>query len=319
MRAAIVEAFDEPPRYAITADPLATSETESVLEVIAAGLHPIVRALASGSHYRTASGLPFIPGVDGVARDDDRALWYFSAKLGGPGSMADRAVVDRTRSVKLPIGTDARAIAAGMNPALSSWVALRRRIDFQPGQRVLVFGATGSAGRLAVQVATRFGAAAVTAAGRDPRRLAALEGLGATALVSLAGTPAETAAELVKAAADVDVVLDYTWGQPAAIAMSALARARSTTERALTWLQVGESAGATAALPAAALRSSKLHILGSGQGTVSAEDVLAELPSIAGALSDGSLSVGVRAIPLKDVRHAWADAADAAARIVLEP
>ena len=91
------------------------------------------------------------------------------------GTMAERTVIELDRSVVLPAGVDPVQIAAAMNPAMSSWVALRRRIDFQRRQRVLVLGATGNAGRMAVQVAKRFGAAQVIAAGRDdgPTRTAA--------------------------------------------------------------------------------------------------------------------------------------------------
>jgi len=81
--------------------------------------------------------------------------------------------------VVLPDSTDPVAVAAAMNPAMSSWVALRQRVPFQPGQDVLVLGATGSAGQLAVQVARLFGAKNVIAAGRDAGRLAALAALPA--------------------------------------------------------------------------------------------------------------------------------------------
>src|ERR1700761_9495552 len=101
------------------------------------------------------------------------------------GAMADPAVVDLRRSVVLPDGSDPVTIAAAMNPAMSSWLALRRRIDFRPGQSVLVLGATGNAGQLAIQVAKRLGAATVIAAGRNPERLAALPALGADTVVSL--------------------------------------------------------------------------------------------------------------------------------------
>src|SRR5207253_2002409 len=82
---------------------------------------------------------------------------------------------------------DVAAIAAGMNPAMSSWVGLRRRIAFEAGQNVLVLGATGNAGRLAVQVARHLGASRVIAAGRDAERPALLPDLGADEAVSLPG------------------------------------------------------------------------------------------------------------------------------------
>ena len=99
--------------------------------------------------------------------------------------MADKALVDPRRSVELPDGVDVTAVAAAMNPAMSSWVALRRRVPIQPGQGVLILGATGNAGAMAVRVAQRLGAGRVIGAGRDPGRLRALVPAGADNLVQL--------------------------------------------------------------------------------------------------------------------------------------
>ena len=129
-----------------------------VVDVLAAGLHPRVRSQASGSHYTSTGELPLVPGVDGVGRGPDGLLRYFALDGTGPGSMAEQALIDTRRSVVLPEGSDPVAVAAAMNPAMSSWVALRRRAGFQAGQDVLVLGATGNAGRLAVQIARQLGA-----------------------------------------------------------------------------------------------------------------------------------------------------------------
>ena len=159
MKAALVTAFDTPPRYDDVPEPVATGDHEVVVDVLAAGLHPRVRSQADGSHYTSDGVLPLVPGIDGVGRDPDGTVRYFVLDDGPAGSLAERTVVDLRRSVALPDGTDPVAVAAAMNPAMSSWVALRRRIEAAPGQDVLVLGATGSAGRLAVQVA-----------GKDDRR-----------------------------------------------------------------------------------------------------------------------------------------------------
>jgi NADPH:quinone reductase-like Zn-dependent oxidoreductase len=200
-----------------------------------------------------------------------------------------------------------------MNPALSSWVALKRRADFVSGQRVLVLGATDSSGQMAVQIAKLLGAEQVIAAGRDPQRLAACKDLGADTVVRLGESPG-----LGEVAADVDVVIDYLWGPVTAEAMTAIANNRRDEARPLTWIEVGAVAGATADIPAAALRALPLRIVGSGQGSVSTRDILSELPAIAEAVGSGALRIDARAVPLTDVATVWQDADDAA-RIVLTP
>jgi NADPH:quinone reductase-like Zn-dependent oxidoreductase len=145
---------------------------------------------------------------------------------------------------------------------------------------VRILGANGNAGRLAVQVATY---------------------LGAT--VSDGGT-------------DVDVVLDYLWGQPAADAMRELITDRPDRGKPLTWVQIGSVAGPTAAIPSAALRAARLQIVGSGQGSVPTADILAELPALAGEITRGTFQIDARPVPLADVESAWT-AARGKQRLVL--
>lgn len=313
MKAAVVSAFDAPPRYGDFPTPVPSGRHEMLVEVLACGLHPRVRSQADGSHYTSTGALPLVPGIDGVGRDPDGALRYFVLPDTSMGAMAERTVIDSRRSVLLPPGTDPVAVAAGMNPAMSSWIALRRRIDFFSGAAVLVLGATGSAGRMAVQVARHLGAGRVVAAGRDPRRLAAVAALGADAAVPLGSD------EFGPAAADVDVVLDYLWGEPAAAAMVTIVTDRPRRGRTLRWVQIGSVAGPTAAVPSAALRASGLEILGSGQGSVPTGDLLAELPALAQEITAGTFSVEAEPVALADVERAWAQAGSGPRRTVLVP
>jgi NADPH:quinone reductase-like Zn-dependent oxidoreductase len=288
--------------------------------VLAAGLHPRVRSQADGSHYTSTGELPLVPGVDGVGRGPDGRLRYFVLPDTAMGAMAEQTVIDPRRSIVLPEGTDPVAVAAAMNPAMSSWVALRQRVSFQAGQGVLVLGATGNAGQMAVQVAKHLGADQIVAAGRDPGRLAALSALGATATVPLgAGTGSgDTADRLAKAAADVDVVLDYLWGPPTTDAMVAIVTNRADRGQPLTWIEIGSVAGHTAEIPAAALRAARLQVVGSGQGSVSTREYLAELGVLAQEIAAGTIDVDARAVPLAQVEEAWS-ATDAKHRIVLVP
>jgi len=305
MHAAVVTSFDEPPHYQQFERPTPSTEDQAMVDVLAVGLHPRVRTDAAGRHYTSTGKLPMIPGIDGVGRLADGRRVYFVAADEMPGPMAEQAVVDLRRTIQLPEDADVTTIAAAMNPAMSSWVALRRRVPIETGQSVLVLGATGNAGTMAVQVARLLGAGRVVGAGRDAERLHALAGLGADEIVQLTDDADTTAAALAKAAADVDIVIDYLWGKPAAMAMMALLTQRADRSRAMNWIQIGATAGPTLELPSVALRSSNLRIQGNGQGAVSPKVYLAELPALIDEIDSGTLRITARTVPLRDVESAW--------------
>ncbi len=317
MKAAVMSSAGAPPRYGDFPDPVAKGEHEMVVRVLASGLHPTVRTRASGSHYTGAGQLPLVPGVDGVGRGPDGLLRYFALGPTALGAMAERTVIDTRLSVVVPEPADAVTLAAAMNPALSSWVPLRSRVRLEAGQGVLVLGATGQAGRLAVQVARRLGAGVVIAAGRNPEQLARLPQLGASALVRLGEPDADPA--LGELGAGVDVVLDYVWGDTAARVMAALASHRSEPTRPLTWVHIGSMAGPTAPIPGAALRSARLQVIGSGQGSNSPSQILAQLPDLVLAIRQGAFEVDARAVPLPEVEQAWLDSTGGGQRLVLVP
>lgn len=305
IHAAVVRSFDNPPRYEPFDLPAPADEDQAVVRVLATGLHPRVRSGAAGSHYTSTGKLPLVPGIDGVGRREDGRIVYFVADDDLLGPMATETVIDTRRSVELPEGTDVLKIAAAMNPAMSAWVALRRRVPIQAGQSVLILGATGSAGQMAVQVAKRLGAGTVIGAGRDKTRLDTLPGYGADATVALTDDAEATAAVLAEAACEVDLVIDYLWGKPASEAMMALLRARSDRSRELNWIQIGSMAGPTIELPSVALRSANFRIQGNGQGAVSTRAYLAELPSLIEEIDHGGLAVSAHAVPLAEVESAW--------------
>lgn len=317
MKAAVVTSFDRPPRYEDLPDPVGGGGDEVVVEVLAAGLHPRVRSGASGTHYTSEGGLPLVPGVDAVGRRPDGGLAYFVADDTVAGTMAERAVMDERRSVPLPDGIDAIAIAAAMNPGMSSWVGLRRRAELAPGETVLVLGATGNAGRMAIQIAKHLGAGEVVAAGRDPEALALLPELGADRVVALGAEDAIDA--LGEAAAEVDVVIDYLWGKPAEAAIPAIVRRRRDRSRALRWVQIGSVAGPEIALPSVALRAANLKVMGSGQGSVSTAGIVAELPELAREIDRGAFAVDAEAIPLAEVEEAWTRPVAPGRRLVFVP
>jgi NADPH:quinone reductase-like Zn-dependent oxidoreductase len=319
VKAAVVSSFNAPPRYEEFPDPTPKSSDEMLVDVIAAGLHPRVRSQADGSHYTSTNELPLVPGIDGVGRGSDGRLHYFILPDTTMGAMAEKTVIDKRRSIVLPDNADPVAVAATMNPAMSSWVALRQRIEFQAGQKVLILGATGNAGELAVQIAKRFGASQIIAAGRDTDRLARLLLLGATDTVDLDCDLSTLARRLGPVANDVDVVIDYIWGQPTANAMMAVVTHRADRSKPLAWIEIGSVAGPDAPIPSAALRAARMAIVGSGQGSVSTKAILAELPSLAQAIAAGTFEIEARPVSLHEVERAWADSARTRQRIVITP
>jgi NADPH:quinone reductase-like Zn-dependent oxidoreductase len=320
MHAAVVHQFDQPPRYESFAPPFPSGQHEEMIDVLASGLHPRVRSQANGSHYTSTNELPLIPGIDGVGRRSDGSLVYFILPDTAYGAMAEHTVIDVRRAIPVPSSADPIRLAAGMNPGMSSWVALHHRVTFIPGQSVLILGATGSAGQLAIQIAKHLGAGAVIAAGRGAGKLTALAELGSDDTVDLAADPALVERELAEKAADVDVVLDYLWGKPAEAAIMPLLKGRGDRARLMSWVQIGAVAGSSLSLPSAALRQANVHFLGSGQGSVSTAGILAILPQLAEAIDNGSFSIDAVARPLANVESIWnAPAAGLTKRVVLTP
>lgn len=320
MKAAVVSSFSRPPRYEEFSDP-APSDGEVLVHVAAAGLHPIVKALANGSHYGSTGELPFVAGVDGAGRLEDGTRVFFGGVRDPFGTMAERAVVPQAMCLPVPDSLDDVTMAAMMNPGMSSWAALAGRADFVAGESVLILGATGIAGHLAVQIAKRLGARRVVAAGRNPEALAEAKAMGADATISLT----QDREALVTALREeilgngMDVVLDYVWGSVAEAALAAIAqRGLSHKARRIRYVQIGSSAAPTIALPAATLRSSGLELLGSGFGSVSMEKLFAAVAAFVKSASERPFVVEAVAAPLRDVERLW-NTPDQRGRVVFQP
>lgn len=313
LKAAVITSFGQPPRYTDFAEPAPNGPEEMLVEVLAAGLHHLTRGRASGAHYSSAGSLPLVPGVDGVGRGTDGKLRYFAQIPGQIGTMADKTVIELDHSIELPSDSDPVTIAGAMNPAMASWLALRFRVPFQRGRKVLILGATGSSGSMAVQIARHLGASQVIAAGRDERKLAKLPALGATETVTLGD------ARLGALAREVDVVLDFVWGESAVRTMEVMLKQRADRSLPLTWIHIGSMGGEVAAIPGAFLRSANLQIVGSGNGSVSGREILMELPALAKEIARGTFRIEVKATPLRDVQQAWSAASHTGERIVFTP
>jgi NADPH2:quinone reductase len=303
INAALVESFDEPPHFRSVPAP-EPGPGQELVDVLAVGVHPATRGIAAGKHYTSPKTLPALAGADAVVRRADGSLGYVMVM--GAGSLAERIVIDPASAIPVPHGADPATLVATMNPALSSWAALRTRVPFQAGQSVLVHGATGNAGSMAVQVAKHLGAARVIAAGRNRARLDELLDQGADAAVQLVPDEDATATALAEGAAEVDVVLDYVWGPPTELAMRAVLGARTQHTRLLDWVQIGGMGGDAITLSGHALRSNAFRILGSGFGAVDMPVLQRELTELVATIAAGGMAVRPRPFPLDQVEAAWA-------------
>jgi NADPH:quinone reductase-like Zn-dependent oxidoreductase len=313
MKAAVVRALDQAPRYETFTLP--ERHEGVVVDVLASALSPRVRSGASGQHYTSNGVLPLVPGIDGVGRLPDGRRIYFLAAHDTIGTMAEKALADSRLAVPLPDSVSASVIAAAMIPAISSWVALTMRAKLQHRQSVLVLGATGTAGQLAVQIAKHLGAGRVVAAGRDQNALDQVRDLGADHVVRLTGGKPDGDA-VAASASEVDIVLDYLWGTVTTAIMPALCRRREAESRALNWVLIGSIAGEDISLSSVLLRKRNLYVLGSGQGATSTADMFSVSPDIVAAFAARKLQVQIREVPLADVERHWSTIGPSGERLV---
>lgn len=300
MKAAIVEHAGQVPIYGDFPAPTPT-EGEVTVHVVAAALTPLTRARAAGTHYTSGGSFPFIAGFDGVGRLDDGTRVFFVMPRAPQGSMAQQVTVPNGQWLALPDDVDDLTAAAIGNAGVSSWGALTERAKLQAGETVLVNGATGASGQLAVAIARHLGASRVIATGRNQ---AVLDTLGADATIPLDGDEqAIQAAAAEHFGAGVNVVLDYLWGPSArALLLAAAAGRRGVPVR---FTQIGSITGEEIALPAGILRSSRIELLGSGIGSLSLNQMMSAAGSMFAAAAAARLMLDYRVVALADVAEAW--------------
>ncbi|MGI4872201.1 MAG: quinone oxidoreductase family protein [Janthinobacterium lividum] len=310
MKAAILYSPGDLPHYADVAEPLVQDADELLLTVTAAALKNLDRSQAKGTHYSTtADAQPpaRIIGGDAVGTLPDGTRVY---ALGSSGTLAERARIDRHRLVKLPAGLDDATAAALPNAVIGAAMALRFRAGLQPGDTVLINGATGVTGRVAVQLAKLYGAGRVIATGRNPASLQALEALGADEVISLQ-QPDEVLVDHLRtlhAATPIDVIIDYVWGHSAELLLLAL-RGTGTFTHRVRFVSVGTVAGDSVTLSGATLRSVDLQLSGSGLGSWSREQVgqlfTSILPEALQWAAEGRLVLETVTVRLPDIGRVW--------------
>jgi NADPH:quinone reductase-like Zn-dependent oxidoreductase len=309
MQAAVIVRHGEPPRYGPHPRPR-RGPGQALLRVTAAPVNPLDLLCASGTSYFGAPPLPYAPGAQGVGVIEaaDRLpagqRSWFSCNAGmrpGDGAMAEFCVADESAVLPLPDGVDdALAAALGLS-AIAAWMALTWRGGLQPGERVLILGASGTVGQVGIQAARLAGARRVTAACRDPVGRARAAELGADAVADLSGDDVDAlAGRLAEAAGgQVDLVLDPVWGRPAEAAVQVLApRGRL--------VNLGSAAAPEASLGSATLRSSVLSVLGYTNNALTGEQKAAALDVILGHAAAGRITTDREALPLAQAAEAWA-------------
>ena len=303
MQAAVVNVPGEAPKYQSFPDP-EPAEGEVLIEVRAAGLHPIVKAIASGSHYSATKTGPAIPGIDGVGTLQDGRRVYFGLVRKPWGTMAERAAAPNARFISVPDALDDATAAAIANPGMSAWMTLKERAALAAGETVLIMGATGVAGQLAIQVARYLGAKRIIAAGRNVDALARAD---VDAIIALS-QPEDAIREALaaEAARGIDVIVDYLWGRPTELVLEALAKGfKAEATQRTRLVEVGSSAGPTITLPGATLRSIDLILMGSGFGAAPLDKIFAAIPTLFDLAATRTLAIDVEPVPLTQVEAAW--------------
>jgi NADPH:quinone reductase-like Zn-dependent oxidoreductase len=309
MKAAVMYPNRDLPLYEDFPEPVKENEDELLVSVKAVALKHFDKARASGKHY--SSDVPSeggrVIGGDGVCVMKDGTRVY---GMGVSGMMAERAIVAKDRIVKLPSKLSDAAAAALPNAVIGAAMGLKFRANLQPGEVVLINGATGFTGRVAVQIAKHYGAKKIIVTGRNQKSLEDLKGLGADQIISLKQSDELILASLreAHAATPIHVIIDYLWGHTAEMILTALKGKGSITCRT-RFVSVGAMTGDLIQLSAANLRSTDLLLTGSGLGTWSKEqiqslfvDILPEMFQLA---SDGSLTVETKEVKLEDIAKLW--------------
>ena len=306
MKAAIVDTLGVAPSYGDFPEPEA-GEGETVVTVRAAPLSPIVKSLVAGKHYTSGKSGGFVPGVDGVGTDPSGKRVYFLFPKAPFGSMAEKALAWEHMLVPVPDALSDEQAAATATAGLASWIALSRRAQLQRGDTVLVNGATGAAGGMALQIARHFGASKVIAVGRNKDKLQRLD---ANARIVLD----DEADRLLRHQFDqgVNVVLDFVWGEPASRVLRAATTGRGSRagEPRLRYVQLGTVAGEEISLRGDMLRSTGLELIGSGIGSVSVSELLAGAGELLAATPAAGFRAPFKSLPLSDVAAAWSEEAD---------
>lgn len=310
MKAAVVTAAGKVPAYGDFEAPIA-KPGEELISVRASALSQFSKSRALGSHYSSSGGFPAVAGSDGVGVTQDGRRVYFVLPEAPFGALAELCPVRSNQCVELPDSLDEITAAAIANPGMSAWAALVERAQLVAGETVLVNGATGTAGRLAVQLAKHLGAGKIIATARNAEELEEVKKLGADIVIPF--TPGllpsgakdyENALKQVLAPG-INVVIDYLWGASAKTVIVAIAKAVEDGTPVRFVHVGGASREENIELPGAALRSSAIMLMGSGAKSVRLSVLLQAIRSVFEAVQPAGLKIATTVVPLSEVEGVW--------------
>ena len=339
MRAAIVEEMGRPPAAAEVPEPT-RGPGEALVRIRAAALNPVELHIWNGHFFDGPPRPPYVIGLEGVGvvEEGERLapgtrvrVEFVHPGYGRDGAVAEYAVApeepdaaDRASQASVaPIGdelADTEAAALGV-PVFTALMCLERAQAAGAsleGAHVLITGATGAVGTIAVQLAKLMGAARVVAAGRDPERLERALSLGADATVELGDglDAAELRERFSEAAAGrLDVAIDPLWGEPARAAMEALTRDG-------VYVSFGQAASPLAELSGIPMRNRRITVVGhSGAWATPGErqEALARAHALA-EQGGGRLALDTEELALDEIADGWERLSRSAGRrLVVKP
>lgn len=309
MKAAVLFEKGGMPQYTDFPEPVIENENQLLVTMKAAAVKHIDKSRASGQHYSTKHDLQKakVIGSDGIGILENGTRVY---TIGESGTLAEKVVVDKNRMVILPEGIDDVTAAALPNAVIGSAMALRFKANMQRDETVLINGATGFTGKIAVQVAKYYGAKKIIVTGRNEQSLQSLLALGADEIVSIKQDDNAFINQIknIHSTTPIDVVIDYLWGHSAELILASIKGKGSFTHKT-RYVSVGAVSGDIIQLSAEILRSVDLQLSGSGLGSWTKDEVqilFSEiLPEMFQLAADKKLQVDTVSVNLKDIEKLW--------------
>ena len=307
MKAAVIYQKGEMPQYTDFPEPVVQNDAEVLVTMKAAAIKHFDKGRASGQHYSTDKKNATVIGGDGVGILADGTRVF---ALGVSGTIAEKATIEKSRMVKLPDAIEDEVAAALPNAVAGSAMALLFRAAMQKGETILINGATGFTGKIAVQIAKHYGAKKIIVTGRNEQTLRSLIALGADEIVSVQQDDDTFVAKIkeIHNNMPIDIIIDYLWGHTAELILASL-KGRGSFTHKTRFVSIGAVTGDKIQLSAENLRSVDLQLSGSGLGSWTKEEMkklFSEiLPEMFQLAADGKLKVDIVSVELKDINTLW--------------
>ncbi|MFI5152683.1 MAG: zinc-binding alcohol dehydrogenase family protein [Chitinophagales bacterium] len=306
MKAAVIHKFGDTPKYQDFPDPIA-GQGEKLIEVKASALENLDKMLAAGTHYASRQMLPEFPvivGHGGIGTTEDGQLVGFGKMHFPYGSFAEKTIAGYI----MPISSEIDPALAAALPAsvLTSYLPLKYSAKFESGETLLINGATGFSGRIAIQLAKMLGAGRVVGTGRNETSWQTLKNLGADAFIDLKQSDEKILKNIQKEAGEngYDVVIDFIWGHPAELIMKSIIPSEiGLPKKRIRYVHVGEKAGSFISLSGEMLRTSGLEIYGAAN--ISREELSESVKLVWDWIKENKFQADIEQVPLADIEKAW--------------